>query len=41
MDIIRRQLNNLANSYKKLGDPERCADLEKLRDLLGPSDMEV
>ncbi|MBK6882122.1 MAG: transglutaminase family protein [Flavobacteriales bacterium] len=41
MDIIRRQLNNLANSYKKLDDPERCADLEKLRDLLGPSDMEV
>ncbi|MBK7618613.1 MAG: transglutaminase family protein [Flavobacteriales bacterium] len=41
MDIIRRQLNNLANSYKKLDDPERCADPEKLRDLLGPSDMEV
>lgn len=36
MDIIRRQLNNLANSYSKLGDPERAEDLERLRDLLGP-----
>lgn len=36
MDIIRRQLNNLANSYSKLGDSERAQDLERLRDLLGP-----
>ncbi|MBX2973288.1 MAG: transglutaminase family protein [Flavobacteriales bacterium] len=35
MDIIRRQLNNLANSYAKLGDGERSEDLERLRDLLG------
>lgn len=34
-DIIRRQLNNLANSYQKMGDTERQQDLEKLRDLLG------
>jgi len=27
--------------YTPVDDPERCADLEKLRDLLGPSDMEV
>ncbi len=36
MDIIRRQLNNLASSYSKLGDPERAEDLGRLRDLLGP-----
>lgn len=36
IDIIRRQLNNLANSYSKLGDSERAEDLERLRDLLGP-----
>ena len=35
IDIIRRQLNNLANSYAKMGDTERAADLEKLRDMLG------
>jgi len=35
LDIIRRQLNNLANSYQKMGDTERAHDLEKLRDLLG------
>ncbi len=35
MDIIRRQLNNLASSYSKLGDPERAEDLGRLRDLLG------
>lgn len=35
LDIIRRQLNNLANSYQKLGDTERATDLERLRDLLG------
>jgi regulator of sirC expression with transglutaminase-like and TPR domain len=38
MDIIRRQLNNLANSYSKLGDSERAQDLERLRDLLGPAE---
>lgn len=36
MDIIRRQLNNLANSYQKMGDSDRAHDLEGLRDLLGP-----
>ncbi len=36
MDIIRRQLNNLATSYSKMGDSERAQDLERLRDLLGP-----
>jgi regulator of sirC expression with transglutaminase-like and TPR domain len=35
LDIIRRQLNNLANSYAKQGDSERAQDLEGLRDLLG------
>ncbi|MFZ1693989.1 MAG: transglutaminase-like domain-containing protein [Flavobacteriales bacterium] len=35
IDIIRRQLNNLANSYAKMGDAERAEDLEKLRDMLG------
>lgn len=35
IDIIRRQLNNLANSYQKMHDSERAADLEKLRDMLG------
>lgn len=38
MDIIRRQLNNLANSYEKLGDSQRSTDLERLRDLLGKSE---
>lgn len=41
LDIIRRQLNNLANSYLKLGDPDRSHELEKLRDLLGPPDPEA
>jgi regulator of sirC expression with transglutaminase-like and TPR domain len=36
IDIIRRQLNNLANSYQKLGDTERAKELTALRDLLGP-----
>ncbi|HMC97959.1 MAG TPA: transglutaminase-like domain-containing protein, partial [Flavobacteriales bacterium] len=40
MDIIRRQLNNLANSYQKLGDSDRAQDLERLRDLLGPAEPE-
>ncbi len=35
LEIIRRQLNNLANSYQKMGDSERAEDLERLRDLLG------
>jgi regulator of sirC expression with transglutaminase-like and TPR domain len=38
IDIIRRQLNNLANSYEKLDDPERSQDLIRLRDLLGPAE---
>jgi regulator of sirC expression with transglutaminase-like and TPR domain len=38
LDIIRRQLNNLANSYQKLGDTERAAELAELRELLGPID---
>ncbi|MCB9164776.1 MAG: hypothetical protein H6592_10175 [Flavobacteriales bacterium] len=38
IDIIRRQLNNLANSYEKLGDSQRSTDLERLRDLLGKSE---
>lgn len=38
MDIIRRQMNNLANSYQKLGDTDRAQELEKLRDLLGPAE---
>jgi len=33
-DMIRRQLNNLANSYAKQGDSERAQDLTTLRDLL-------
>ncbi|MCW5898501.1 MAG: transglutaminase family protein [Flavobacteriales bacterium] len=37
LEIIRRQLNNLANSYAKQGDSERAKDLEQLRDLLGPA----
>jgi regulator of sirC expression with transglutaminase-like and TPR domain len=41
MDIIRRQLNNLANSYMKLGDPERSEELERLRDLLGPTEAKA
>lgn len=36
MDMIRRQLNNLANSYHKQGDSERSQELGTLRDLLGP-----
>ena len=39
LDIIRRQLNNLANSYSKLGDTERAEDLERLRDLLGKGEV--
>lgn len=39
MDIIRRQLNNLANSYQKMGDTDRSEDLERLRDLLGPAEV--
>ena len=35
LDIIRRQLNNLASSYHKLGDDQRSGELERLRDLLG------
>jgi regulator of sirC expression with transglutaminase-like and TPR domain len=34
-DMIRRQLNNLSNSYAKQGDGERAGDLATLRDLLG------
>lgn len=35
LDIVRRQLNNLANSYAQQGDTERAEDLERLRKLLG------
>lgn len=35
VDIIRRVLNNLANSYAKQGDPDRASDLEQLRTALG------
>lgn len=35
LEIVRRQLNNLANSYQKAGDSERAADLEGLRAILG------
>ncbi len=35
IDIVRRQLNNLVHSYEKTGDPERSAELERLRRLLG------
>jgi len=35
LEIVRRQLNNLANSYEKQGDSDRAADLEGLRALLG------
>lgn len=40
LEIIRRQLNNLANSYQKLDDSERSNDLERLRDLLGTTEDE-
>ncbi len=39
IDIIRRQLNNLANSYQKLDDHERAEELIRLRDLLGPAEV--
>lgn len=35
IDIVRRLLNNLANSYAKLGDTERAEDLERLRAGIG------
>ncbi len=38
IDIIRRQLNNLANSYTKLHDEERAKELTMLRSLLGPQE---
>lgn len=38
LDIVRRQLNNLANSYAQLGDTERAQDLERLRKLLGSTE---
>jgi hypothetical protein len=38
LEIVRRQLNNLANSYEKQGDSERAADLEGLRALLGSAE---
>jgi len=34
IDIVRRQLNNLVHSYEKSGDPERAAELKRLRGLL-------
>ena len=41
ISIIRRQLNNLAHSYAKLGDRERAADMEALREVLAPFDEQV
>ncbi|MCB0779064.1 MAG: hypothetical protein KDC03_05915, partial [Flavobacteriales bacterium] len=38
ISIIRRQLNNLGHSYAKLGDRERAADMEALREVLAPFD---
>ncbi len=38
IDIIRRQLNNVANSYEKNGDQDRFRDASALRDLLGKPD---
>lgn len=35
LEIVRRQLNNLANSYEKQGDSDRASDLNNLRDMLG------
>jgi regulator of sirC expression with transglutaminase-like and TPR domain len=35
VEVIERQLNNLMNSYQKLGDGERAGDLRRLRDLMG------
>ncbi|MFT3885377.1 MAG: transglutaminase-like domain-containing protein [Flavobacteriales bacterium] len=34
IDIIRRQLNNLLNSYEKLNDPDRVEDLKRLLEAL-------
>jgi hypothetical protein len=34
LDIIRRQLNNLAHSYDKLNDPFRAAEVKDLRAIL-------
>lgn len=34
VDIIRRQLNNLLNSYEKLNDPDRVEDLKRLLEAL-------
>lgn len=36
IEIIRRQLNNLSHSYTKQGDAERAAEMEKLKEVLGP-----
>lgn len=38
IDSIRRQLNNLANSYEKNGDQARFDEVKMLRDLLGKPD---
>lgn len=38
LDIIRRQLNNLAHSYEKLNDPFRSSEVKELRGILeGPA----
>ncbi len=37
VDIIRRQLNNLLNSYQKLNDPDRTEDMERLLSALAPA----
>ncbi|MCB0795076.1 MAG: transglutaminase family protein [Flavobacteriales bacterium] len=35
VEIVRRQLNNLVNSYQKQGDSERVADLQRLSAIVG------
>jgi regulator of sirC expression with transglutaminase-like and TPR domain len=37
IDIIRRQLNNLLNSYQKQQDPDRAEDMRRLIGALGPT----
>ncbi len=38
-EIVRRQLNNLMNSYQRLQDPERVEDLQRLITVLGPKEI--
>ena len=39
LEIIQRQLNNLANSYARSGDPERAQDVNELRRMLGTPEI--